>query len=317
MAPKSGISAQMMVATETTYGTFQTPTVGYPFLSETVTNTLERLESAGIIAGKRVLLSQQWNGGNTKVGGAVQMELNDRGMSTLFKHMFGGIATTGTGPYVHTITPGNIDGQSLTVQFGRPNVSGTVTPFSYLGAKITDWELACKAGEIATLGLTVLAQSETTGSALAIAAYSAGTKPVKFNHATVTTFGGTQVPITMLSIKAANNLTSDERRFLGSQLLSEPLEKDLRSYTFEADIEFTDTTMYGLYTAGTEVALVVTFTVGSNIVAITGNVRLDGDTPNVAGRSILTQKVTGKFIASGGTDSTALQIVITDTVATP
>ena len=309
-------SPQLGVAEETTYGTYVAPTVGVPFLTESLTSSLERLESQQFIAGRRVLTSGQWNGGKNTVAGDINMELTDRGLSLLFKHMFGAIATTGAGPYVHTATPGAIDGKSLTFQVGRNAVNGTVYPFSYTGCKITEWELACAAGEIATLALTVSGQAESTVQTLATLTYQSGMHPVKFNHGTLT-IAGTPVDVTSAKVHGANNLQAD-RFFLGSQIAKEPKEGTaLREYTWEAEAEFTDMALYNLYVAGTEAAFVLNFTVGANSLVIQGNARTDGSTPVVADRNIIKQALTGKFVASGATDDTAIKAVITDSVATP
>lgn len=161
MTLKSGLNAQLGFEAEVTVGTPITPTVFVPFISETLALQVARIESAGIIAGRRLLASQQWSEGNATVGGDIQLELYDRSIGKLFKAMFGGLATTGSGPYTHTFTPGELTGNSLTVQVGRPNVAtGTVDPYTYTGCKVDSWALGLKAGQIATLGVTLAGRQE-------------------------------------------------------------------------------------------------------------------------------------------------------------
>ena len=149
---KSGLSSQWGFIPEDTWSVYKTPTTFLPLVGETMEVDRQRLESAGILAGRRVQTSDMWGAGRTKVGGGVQTELYNKNIATLFGHMMGDSSS----PY----TPGSLDGMGLTMQFGVPDVSGTVQPKAYTGCKFEGWELAFKEGEIATLGLDVSARRE-------------------------------------------------------------------------------------------------------------------------------------------------------------
>lgn len=152
MGLKSGLAGQWGFKAESVWSTVVTPDVFLPLVRETLSADPERLESAAIIAGRRVLTSDQWTTGRKRVGGGIQTELFNKNIATLLSHMMGDASS----PY----TPGDLDGYGLTVQVGVPDVSGTVQPKTYAGCKITGWELACKEGEIATLGFDVVAARE-------------------------------------------------------------------------------------------------------------------------------------------------------------
>lgn len=157
--------AQIGFAEEVTYGTRVAASRFYPVLSPDISYEVQRLESEGVVAGADVIGTDQWNGGPITVGGDVGFELYQDFAGLLFKHMFGTVQTTGAGPYTHTFTPGSIDDLSLCIQLGIPPVLGSaVIPVEYLGCKITDWELACAADEIATLGLTFAANNAHFGT---------------------------------------------------------------------------------------------------------------------------------------------------------
>ena len=380
---RTGMDAQIGYALESSVGTPVTPTAFVPLLSETLAQDKTRLESAGIIAGRRVLTSDQWNGGNVTVSGSIQHELYNRGLGKLFTAMFGAVSTTGAGPYTHTFTPGDLTGDALTIQVGRPATNGTVYPFTYAGMKVTSWEIACAQGEIATLGLDVSGAREfayrqvtdgvttsgsaaissstaafssddigkpisgtgipsgatiasvtsataatlssnatasgtgitfTFGVALASASYPSGIKPLKFNHAAITV-GGASVNVNSLSISGNNNLNTD-RRYLGTSYTAEALEVGRRDYTGTLDVEFTDLTHYTRFVAGTEAAMVASFTSGTDSVTITTNVRFDGSTPQVAGPEMLMQSLPFKCVASS-TDASAITVALVNGDATP
>lgn len=310
----SGLSAQIGYAEESVYGTGVTVTRFLPLVDESITHDRGRLESEGIIAGQKVTKSSQWNGGPITNGGDIGHELYDRALGLLFKHMFGAVNTTGAGPYTHVFSPGAIDGKSLTIQVGRPQVGGTVVPFTYAGCKIAEWELACTQGEIATLGLTIVAQSETIETALATASYPSGIKPLKFNHGVIE-LAGSAVKATAVTISGSNGL-KDDRRFIGDQQIGEPLEESLREYTGTVTCEWTSTAQYERFVDGDEVALELAFTAGDNSVTIAGNVRYDGGTPTVGGREVLTHDIPVKFIAST-TDASAITATLVNGDAAP
>jgi hypothetical protein len=103
----------------------------------------------------------------------------------------------------------------LTVQKGVPDVGGTIRPITYTGMMVEDWELACAAGEFATIGLTFAGLQEigyrtvsdgvtTSGSAAITSATAVWTqddvgKPIS----------GTGIPAaaTILSVQSATNAT--------------------------------------------------------------------------------------------------------------
>jgi hypothetical protein len=164
MPLKTGLNAQLGVVQEVTWGIPVAPTRFYPFLPGTdVEMTRETIEAQGIIAGRRVVDTGQRRRGAVGATGKIQMELLDRSMGLLFTHMFGGAAVTGAGPYTQTYTPGDLDGRGLTTQVGKPDVGGVVRPVTLTGAKVTQWEMACKVGEIATLSADLVGRDAIYG----------------------------------------------------------------------------------------------------------------------------------------------------------
>lgn len=183
MALRSGMLAQVGIMEETTYGVPVAATVFNPLVDDSVAHDVERMESAGIISGRRVITSDQWAPGRVKVAGDLGLELSNKSLRKWFKQMFGG--ESGGGPY--TYTAGDLTGMSSTIQIGTPDVGGTVRPRTLAGAKISSWEIGIKEGEIATLGVSILAQKEigyrtvtdgvTTNSSVSITSATAAFGP--------------------------------------------------------------------------------------------------------------------------------------------
>jgi hypothetical protein len=99
--------------------------------------------------------------------------------------------------------------------------SGTVQPFTFEGGKIPEWELAnsVDGNLVATLGVDF--QQVSTATGLATAAYPASMENLTWAGGFVT-IGGTQVPLTEISIKGNNGLNVDRRFIDGTTDKKEP-----------------------------------------------------------------------------------------------
>lgn len=315
MALTSGLAGQFGFAAETTYGTAVTVSRFVPLVDESLQTEIERLESSGIIAGARVLRSQQWSPGLRRSEGDIGLEVYDRSIGLLLTNMLGSVTTTGSDPYTHTFTPGDLEGDSLTVQFGRPNRNGTVVPFTYAGTKVQSWELAVNTGEIATLGLTVVAQTETTGIALATASYSTSIRPMTFVNGSFT-LGSSSLCVRGVTIAGENNLSTD-RMCVGQDYIDEPTEMDLREYTGEVEVEFYDLSLYNRFIEGTEAALQLVLTApNSATLTVNANVRTDGETPTIEGRDLLVHTLNFKCVGTNS-DAAGLTMVLVNSDSTP
>lgn len=165
MALKSGLAGQIGFVTETTVGVAKAPTIFIPLQSDGLEINNSRLESEAIIANRLTIDSSHWAPGMYEAGGDLGFELYNRGATTLFRHMFGGKSTSGSDPYTHTFTPQSLDGLGLCPQVGVPDAgTGTVHPKTLSGAKIVNWQIACTAGEYASLGITTTAMFGQIGS---------------------------------------------------------------------------------------------------------------------------------------------------------
>ena len=316
----TGINAQIGYVAESTYGTGAVVTRFIPLVSESLSNEIEAVESAGILAGRHVMTSQQWAQGNKTISGDIQHELYDQSLGLLLRAAFGTVTTTaaGGGTAVHTFFPAT-PSVSLTTQIGRPTTYGSVIPCTYTGVKVQSWELAMEAGAIATWGMTVAGQDEFLGTALAAVSYATNLRPWVFKSAVISV-DGTACPVKSYSISGENNLT-DDRRYVGSTLIGEPLRGDLLNVTGELTAEWgTPSTMgtmnYDRFIRGTESTLIATLTSGTLNGTIQANVRYDGSTPQVSGRGIVEHSIPFKAVASGSLDSHAITVSIRNNDAT-
>lgn len=312
----SGLAGQWGFVDESTYGTFVAPTRFLEFLSESVKLERERIESNGIRAGRRIL--HRWAPGVQRVTGDIEFELAPQGTALLWKHILGAVATSGAGPYTHTLTPGDLSGKSMTVQIGRPDIGGTVRPFSYLGCKVATAELSLEVNEFVLMTVGLYGAHEDTGQALATASYPSGLSPFVFTHGSIS-LAGSAFDVRSASLSIDNGLATD-RHFIRAttpERPKEPLEADRRAITGTLTADFTDLTAYNRFVNGTEAALVFTLNAGASAqTTITLNVRFDGDTPEIGGAELLEQSLPFKAV-SATSDAAAITVVVINSDSAP
>jgi len=308
----AGYKGQVGWATESTYGTIATPTIFAPFLSEEISNDGgARLVSNGIRAGRRMVHTHK-RGGKT-IGGTVAMEFGNADVAVLCKHLFGAVETTGTGPYVHTYTPGSLNDDSLTVQVGRAGTGGAVHARTFSGVKIPSWTLSCTAGELAQLEVELSAQDEDGVTSLAAASYTAGWAPYSFVDGSITK-GGVAVAVDSWSLAGTNTLRTDRHK-VGSNLITEQLENGMRELTISVEMDFEDLTVYNNFLDDDNLTLVLTLDNGTDSFAVTAKGFLSGGSPTTGGPEILKQPM--EFVAESVTsDADALTAVLTNSETT-
>src|SRR5258708_4673990 len=200
----SGLSAQVGAVAETTYGTPVTVTHFYEFLSENMVYVPAWLDGMGLKAGQAYNRASRTVVSQKDVNGDLTMEFTSGeaakavadSMGLWWKWALGSTLTTPTlvlgTAYKQVHTNGSKAGQFITVQVGRPQISGvTVQPFTYTGVKVTDWEFSCNDNQIAQLKVTCDGRDEGTATGLAAASYPTPNGLFSFANASVMTIGGT------------------------------------------------------------------------------------------------------------------------------
>lgn len=274
MAIGSGMSAQIGYGLESTPGVAVDPTLFLPFRSESLEDTRERVNSESIVAGRRVLDDDNWNGGPITVGGMVQHDLYDRGLGPLFKAIFGGKSTSGSGPYTHVFTPGALS--SYTIQKGVPDVAGTVHPMTFAGNYVASWEMACEQGAIASLGITWVGMNAQTGSrvvtdgATTNASQTLTSTSAAFTDADLhKSISGTGIPTntTIIAVGSATSITLSAAASATGTGVSVTIGKALATASFPASQKLAKWNHAALAIAGTSVPIKAFTISGDNALA--------------------------------------------------
>lgn len=324
---RSGLWSQVGMVAESAVGTYATPTRFLEFLNESIQLTVERVESQALRAGARSQRSGRWVSGKRVVGGDLNFEVADRGFGLPLAYAFGGGTATistpsgGTNARDHTIEQALNYGRALTLQIGRPDTAGTVQPFSYLGAKVTEASLSSEVDGLLQLSMTVAAHDETTGETLATASYPATQGLLSWVGGTFS-LAGTALDVKSMSFNVNHGLFTERffQRGAGGTIMKEPIEAAMAEVTGEFLVEFESLTQYNRYVNGTEATLAGTWqgaviegSLRYQLVVAMGAVRFDGITPNVGGPDILEMSVPYRALASGTLSPYTITYRTTDT----
>ena len=286
----SGLSGQVGTVAEVTYGTPVTVTRFYEFLSENFMFVPTWLDGLGVKAGQAFNRSTRTVQSQFNVTGDLTMEHTSGEAATViadsmgfwWKYALGSAFTTPTivssTAYQQIHTYGSKAGQFLTVQVGRPQISGvTVQPFTYTGVKITDFEFSCTDAQIAQLKLTFDGQAELTSTGLAAASYPTPNGLFSFANASVMTIGGTATTsagltsvaagsalgsrVTGITITGTTPMKVDRFGLGNAGLKGEPIENAIPTITGTLTTEFySRTELYDVFKTASTTALQVDFT---------------------------------------------------------
>lgn len=324
MAIGSGLSGQLMMKAEGTYGVYSAPDRAFEFTSEGIKTDRGLISASGIGRGP-------WMRADRDVvyqmgaAGPIAIEMLTKGMLLLLKHCTGSLVTAQvaeTDEYTHTFTSdvNALDELSATVQVGRPSSDGTVRPFTYLGAVVTSFTIELSLDGVLTLSVEWAAREEVRSQTLASATYPAGAAVWAFPHAELT-IDGTPLVVKQFSVTFTNALDL-ERRGIGAVLRRKPIANEMFTAEGTLDAEFESLTEYEDFLDGTNKEIVLTLEQGE--IADTGNpfvfeltlpaILYTGETPSVADKGVLRQPL--PFVSrNNGTDPVYSIVIHSDETA--
>lgn len=301
------MAGQVGWKTETTVGTAVVPDTFAPVLNADLAIDEGYMRPSGIRGG-RVTRGIPQLGART-ISGSVNMELPNKSIASLLKHLFGAVTTTGaSSPYTHTYTPATAAGKSMTLQVGITDAAGVTQPFTLAGVKPNGWNLSCNVGEFAQLSFDHTAMSAVTATALAAASYAAGLTPFTFVQGSISVDGSPIASARSVTLSAAKNLKTD-RHVIGSRNIREQLNQDLYDFTTEVTADFENLTLFNLIANATPVASVYQFSNGTDSLEITTNGIVVGDAPSLTNPGIEEQTIRLEH-GSGTSDANTVTAVL-------
>jgi hypothetical protein len=313
---------------ESAFGTPVTCDRFHEFLSETLDRNQKIVQSQAIRGGLRQSpLGARRANTNHDASGDVKFEIGTNSYGRLLKHLLGAVSTTPLGgspaAYQHTITPGNLQGLSLTLQKQIRDAAGAaVSTLTYPGSKITAMEFTAKVGELLHATANFDCRDEVSNISPAAASYIAQTL-FHFGQCTLKLNGTPASNATEAGIKIENALKKD-RWFLGQGgLKAEQLPNNFLKVTGKLSAEFANQAdYYDRFVGDTSVLLVLEFVgptiSGSNAATLRftcQDVRFTGETPQVKGVDVVMTDVPFEAAWDGTNPTVKIDLITSD--ATP
>lgn len=271
MVQAIGANAFLSFVEESTWGT----TPGSPSMQllkaatygETLSANMEELRSNSINGNRAV---EYVRGGNFDVGGGIPFELPLLGFATILKHVLGDNATTGAGPYTHTIKRGTLPA-GLTIEKGFSDISQY---FVYTGVKINSMDFTISNSGLVTGTLNVLGK-DVSASGTSLGTPSSTTHTPIVHHEAAVNEGGASATVLGITGTITNNLKADDYN-VGSRYRA-ALGEGKGDITGTVTFLFEDLTYFNKWLNETATSLDVAFTVsGGSLVIDFPNVRYTG-----------------------------------------
>lgn len=323
MAIGSGLSAQMMMKAESTYNTGVTVDRPYEFNSETFTTRMLRNVSRGIGRGT-VDRTDRRKAYSNGAEGSIEYDVMNKGFGLHFQHALGQNTVSGAGAdRTHTCVLDSLalQGKFATVQIGKPDVGGTVRPFTYTGGKIQSWELKSEVDQSLKWMENWDFAGVTTGTALASPSYVATQEHYIFQEGGVT-IGGSTAYVKSFSLRGDRKLDIG-RRYIGGTK-KEPLAGGYMDLGGKLSMEFESLTNYAAALAGTQQALVFTFALSTvipttstpySLTVTLAKVEFSEAKPVVSGPGLVMLELPYKVLDDGSNPPISLVYLTSDTAA--
>lgn len=269
MAQATGSRGQLAFVEEVTFGTTpNTPTMkGIPFTSESLMTEINTFQSEEIRADRMV---QKVLAGNRRPGGDINFELQPEGLTTLFKHALGGVVTTGSGPYTHTIDGGASLPVGLTIEKGFTDIAQY---FIYTGCRINSLSMTVPQEGLITGTFGVLAKDEAIDTSPLDAAVDYPTDDpfvsyqcALYEAADVGSIGAALGVVTEFTFTVENNLKDDQ--FVIGSASRYNLPEGRRIITGSMTLFFENATYYNKFISNTQAAIKLVVTSGTQSVTI-------------------------------------------------
>lgn len=226
----------------------------------------------------------------------------------LMKHLLGANATSGAGPYVHTITLASPVPTGLTIEM-IPGTFSFDAAQQFTGCKFTSGSISWAVGQEVMAEVQVIGRTSAGLEAAGTPTYSSnGELILQHQKSAGFTLGGTSVAIKAMTINVDRGLQPNPE--LGSQYISEPVE-DRLNVTIDLTMAWQQADWHTKFYAGTQGAFTGTFTSGSKSLAITAhNCIIETLTEPVSGPGMVEQRA--RLRAYAGASDQGLALVFTN-----
>jgi len=263
---KLGFGSAVGVGVESTWGTPVSRTNWVRITSWGLKRTLEIVPRPhlGTTSATSTNRRQHFTASDDAGGSFEYLCAYDDSSILLLTHALGAVATTGTGPYVHTVTLASSAGNGLSIEGLNGNGSAEV----FEGCLLTRTEISISAAEVMKIRHDVIGETSQGLASAGTPTFSSNGEEVLHSHAGQFSFDSVTHDLVDLSIIVDHKLA--KRQLLGSTLTKRPQLSDYLEVTGRLTVEYIVDTTNTKWLAGTQGDATITFTgSGNNVLAMT------------------------------------------------
>jgi hypothetical protein len=245
----SGLQGSLGLAPETTYGTYVAATRHLEVENAKLKKIKNTMTSKGLAGGRAISLGSRRQVTSLAASGSISLEVANTQMGVLFNNAIGGTVTPvqqgATTAYLQThslaVSTNNF-GKSLSLQTGIADVGGTSRPYTFLGGKITKFDLSCGIDDYLKMTADIDCRDVVESQTLVAPSYAAGTRSFHWDQGAVkiSDLGGSPASIDgvrKLSLNCERKMDTGRFYFGVGGLKAEPILNDFTSITGSLDAD--------------------------------------------------------------------------------
>ena len=264
MAQAKGISGEVLIDFETTYGSDPGAAAAtlMPFNPPFGLSGRQNMSEPGTIRGRRDAVEPIF--GYKDIRGSAVVPVDVLAFGYWLRALLGAPVTTGTGPYTHTYKPASSI-ESMVVELGFTDISQY---FKFNGVKLDGMSIATGGDGELTASLDLVGANVTAaGSSYDGSPTEPAFTRFQQSQAAVEEGGSGSSIMKMVELNIRNNLDPDSYVIGGGGLRGD-LPEGICHVTGKVTALFEDLTLYNKALNGTESSLQVEFTNGTNVLTI-------------------------------------------------
>jgi hypothetical protein len=254
MSEKAGIGGLLALKTETTVGTYAAPTVGVQFMKESIKRNNAYVKRPTIQSGVISQKDNQHSQTTHDASGDVEFDFLGNGMGPFLNLLHGNVVTpvvvvaATVWKQTHNVGLISPNGKSVSLQVGRPDVGGTVRPFSYTGGKVAVLKLTMERGGVLSAVASMDFMDESTAQTIVVPTYDDLAGTLKFQSATVE-FDDVVLTdcASSITITITIPMATDRYCIGGTATKKEQIVNDLISVDVEAAMEFSNLAQHAAF----------------------------------------------------------------------
>lgn len=325
----SGIGASLGVAAESAYGTWVTPTQWTEFESESIKWNPSRTVGKGLYNGGLVSRASARQTTTATVAGTVVTPVYAKGMGLYLANLMGSMAVApvvqgATIAYLQTHALARQDGQSLSLQVGRPTLDGVLHAYNYKGLKIIKGTFEAKVNEPVRATFDFDGKDVDESGAYGTPVYQSANPYFAWEQG-IFTMGALGAEVAVPGVRGFG-LTIERPSKVDSFYLDgtgrkgAPVQNDFVKITGTLETDFlTKAAFADLFVADTTQSIILSFTgpliAGAYSEKLTFRlpaVYWDDEPPMVSGPDILQPKMTFSALFDGSTVPATIEYMSTD-----